>query len=99
MDPEKDVRMYSSGMMASVPVIRGTRVSLWTLIEYLKDGRGLDRFLADHPQVTPAQANWAVLSGLEALASRRKEVLDPGSSPSGGAAAPTSPPDRDTGEV
>lgn len=99
MDPRKDVKMYSSGMMASVPVIRGTRVSLWTLIEYLKDGRGLDGFLADHPQVTPAQANRAILSGLEALVDRRHEVLDPGTGPAGERAPPASPPDRDSGEV
>lgn len=99
MDPEKDVRMYSSGMMASVPVIRGTRVSLWTLMEYLKDGRGLDAFLADHPQVTPAQANRAILAGLEALVDRRQEVLQPGSARPGEAAPPNAPPARDSGEV
>lgn len=99
MDPEKDIRMYSSGMMASVPVIRGTRVSLWTLMEYLKDGRGLDTFLADHPQVTPAQANRAILAGLEALVDRRQEVHGPASRPSGTAATPDTPAGGDSGEV
>lgn len=74
MDPRKDVGLYSSGTMAAVPVIRGTRVSLLSLIEYLNDGRGLDAFLAAHPQVTPAQANRAIVRGLEALVRHRTEV-------------------------
>ncbi len=78
MDSKKDDNRYSSGVMAAVPVIRGTRVSLSTLIEYLKSGRGLEAFLADHPQVTPAQANQAIVLGLEALVERREEVLQVG---------------------
>ncbi len=65
-------RHYSSGVMASVPVIRGTRVPLWTLIEYLETGRGLGAFLKDHPQVTPAQTSRALVLGLRALAEGRE---------------------------
>ncbi len=99
MDPEKDVRMYSSGMMASVPVIRGTRVSLWTLMEYLQDDRGLEAFLADHPQVTRAQVQRTLLSGLQALVDRRQEVHEPGGRPSGESASPGPAPSRDSGEI
>ncbi len=99
MDPEKDVKMYSSGMMASVPVIRGTRVSLWTLMEYLKDGRGLPAFLADHPQVTPAQVDRALLSGLQALVDRRQEVHEPGRPDAGGGTKSDTPREGETGEV
>jgi uncharacterized protein (DUF433 family) len=62
-------------MMAGVPVIVGTRVPLWTLVEYLDDGRGLAAFLADHPQVTAAQADRAIVMGLKALIERREAVL------------------------
>jgi uncharacterized protein (DUF433 family) len=78
MGSEKYPRHHSSGFMASVPVIRGTRVSLGELVVYLKDGRGLEGFLADYPQVTPAQANQAIVAGLEALAEIRHGVLELG---------------------
>jgi uncharacterized protein (DUF433 family) len=71
---DKNARHYSSGMMAGVPVISGTRVPLLTLVEYLEDGRGLESFLADHPQVTVAQANRTIVMGLKALIERRAEV-------------------------
>ncbi len=99
MTSDHDPRLYSSGMMASVPVIRGTRVSLQSLIEYLRDGRGLDAFLADHPQVTPAQANWAILAGLEALVDRREAVHQPDRAKKGDPAPPRSAGHRDSGEV
>jgi uncharacterized protein (DUF433 family) len=67
---------YSSGLMAGVPVIAGTRVPLWTLIEYLEDGRGLSEFLADHAQVTAAQAHRAIVMGLKAVIERRESLLD-----------------------
>lgn len=99
MDTGHDARLYSSGMMASVPVIRGTRVSLWTLMEYLKDGRGLDTFLADHPQVTAAQANRAILAGLEALVDRRQEVHESARGKPGETGRPAAPPGGETGEI
>ena len=87
----QDPKHYSSGLVDAVPVIRGTRVPLWELIAYFRDGRGMDIFLADHPQVTAAQANRAIIDGLEALTERRKEVpgLGRGNSPDA-AAAPLS---------
>jgi len=88
---EKDPRHYTSGMMAGVPVIRGTRVPLWTLIEYLEDGRGLERFLTDHPQVTQAQANLSLVLGLQALMERRTEVGQLGQAPPAGASKTTPP--------
>lgn len=78
MGTEKDPKHYSSGIMASVPVIRGTRVPLWDLIVYLQNGRGLEAFLADFPQVTPAQANQAIVAGLCALAEVRRGVRELG---------------------
>jgi len=95
MDPDKSGRHYTSGMVAAIPVIRGTRVSLLTLIEYLENGRGLEAFLADHPQVTPAQANQAIVVGLRALVERRKEVLELGA---GEAAEQGSPPPAGEGD-
>jgi uncharacterized protein (DUF433 family) len=67
VDSEKDARQYSSGFMAGVPVITGTRVPLLTMIEYLEDGRGLEAFLRDYPQVTPAHAKRTIVNGLKAL--------------------------------
>jgi uncharacterized protein (DUF433 family) len=98
MDSEPRPKHYTSGMMAGVPVITGTRVPLWTLIEYLKDGRGLKAFLADHPQVTPAQANRAIVAGLQALVERREEVLELDRGQPGGPASPPSPQEGDSGK-
>ncbi len=79
MHPENREKLYTSGVMATVPVIRGTRVSLVTLIEYLEDDdRGLQAFLADHPQVSPAQANRTLVVGLQTLIERREGVIDLG---------------------
>jgi uncharacterized protein (DUF433 family) len=96
---DHDPRLYSSGMMASVPVIRGTWVSLPSVIEYLREGRGLDAFLADHPQVTPAQATWAILAGLEALVDRREAVHQASRAKPGDPAPPRSAGQRNSGEV
>lgn len=71
MSPAHDPNRHSSGVVAAVPVIRGTRVPLWTLTEYFRNGRGIEAFLADYPQVTPAQVNQAIIRGLEALVDRR----------------------------
>ena len=98
MDPENTPKHFSSGMMAAVPVIRGTRVSLWALIEYLKDGRGLEAFLAEHPQVTPAQANRAIVDGLQALVERREEVHELGRGKADGPESPRPPREGDSGE-
>jgi uncharacterized protein (DUF433 family) len=65
-------------MLAAVPVIRGTRIPLQALIDYFNDGRGLELFLKDHPQVTRAQAERAIVTGLQALVERRREVVEPG---------------------
>lgn len=92
MDHKTNPEGFSSGMMAAVPVIRGTRVSLWSLIQYLNDGRGLAAFLADHPQVTPAQATRAIVSGLEALVERREEVAVPGTGQPHGSVRPRPDP-------
>jgi len=97
VDPRTNPKGFSSGMMAAVPVIRGTRVSLMSLIQYLNDGRGLEAFLADHPQVTPAQATRAIVTGLEALVERREEVFVPGTGQPLGSASPASPPAPDRG--
>ena len=77
MEPKKSGRHFTSGMMVSVPVIRGTRVPLQSLIDHLESGRGLEGFLEEYPQVTPAQLNRAIILGLQALADRRKESVDP----------------------
>ncbi|HWA58341.1 MAG TPA: DUF433 domain-containing protein [Gemmatimonadales bacterium] len=90
MSTGQDPKNYSSGLVDAVPVIRGTRVPLWELIACFRDGRGLDAFLADHPQVTPAQAMRAIVDGLEALAERRREV--PGLSRGTPADTPVAPP-------
>ena len=74
MDPKQRDNRYTSGVVAAVPVIRGTRVPLWTLIGYLKNGQGLEAFLADHPQVTRAQVNRSIVLALEALVDRRKNL-------------------------
>lgn len=75
--------------MAGVPVIAGTRVPLLTLVEYLEDGRGLPGFLADHPQVTPAQADRAIVLALKSLIERREAVAQlPARPPRDGDAKP-----------
>ncbi len=99
MGTDKEGQHYTSGMMAGVPVIAGTRVPLSTLIEYIEDGRGLEPFLADHPQVTPAQANRAIVVGLRALVERREEVLDLDGGKAGRLTAPRSIPKGESGKA
>lgn len=76
-------------------MIRGTRVPLWTLVEYLDDGPGLAAFLADHPQVTGAQVNQTLVLGLNALIDRREELLRPPGVDSA-ESPPSSPRDQDS---
>jgi uncharacterized protein (DUF433 family) len=91
VDSEKDARQYSSGFMAGVPVITGTRVPLLTMVEYLEDGRGLEAFLRDYPQVTPAQAKRTIVNGLNALIERREEAPELGRGKIGGEQPPPKP--------
>ncbi|HHI78555.1 MAG TPA: DUF433 domain-containing protein [Planctomycetes bacterium] len=43
-------------VLGGIPVFRGTRVPVQTLIDYLEAGDCLDDFLADFPTVTRDQA-------------------------------------------
>lgn len=43
-------------IQGGVPVFRGTRVPVRSLIDYLEAGDDLDAFLADFPSVTREQA-------------------------------------------
>ncbi len=46
----------SDTVLGGIPVFRGTRVPVQTLIDYLEAGDCLDDFLADFPTVTRDQA-------------------------------------------
>lgn len=54
-------------IQGGVPVFRGTRVPVRSLIEYLEGGDDLDTFLADFPSVTREQAVAALEEAAEAL--------------------------------
>lgn len=43
-------------ILGGLPVFRGTRVPLRTLLDYLEAGDSLDEFLDDFPSVTREQA-------------------------------------------
>ena len=67
----------SSGIMAGIPVIRGTRIPLVSLLEHLQAGKGVENFLLEHPSVTPAQLNVALICAVEALIERRTSAVNP----------------------
>jgi uncharacterized protein (DUF433 family) len=46
----------SSEVMSGIPVFKGTRVPIQTLIDHLEAGDSLEVFLADFPSVTREQA-------------------------------------------
>ena len=60
------------------PVFAGTRVSVRALIDHLDRGKGLDGFLAAHPELSRDLAEQALALGLEALL--KNVGLEPGPS-------------------
>jgi uncharacterized protein (DUF433 family) len=64
-----DVVQVSPEVMSGVPVFRGTRVPVQTLLDHLEAGDSLDAFLADFPTVRREQAiQFLELAGKAALA-------------------------------
>ena len=64
-----EVVQVSSEVMSGVPVFRGTRVPVQTLLDYLEAGDALDTFLAEFPTVRREQAiQFLELAGKAALA-------------------------------
>jgi uncharacterized protein (DUF433 family) len=56
-------------VMSGAPVFRGTRVPVRALLDHLKAGDSLDRFLAEFPTVRREQAvQFVELAGTAALA-------------------------------
>ena len=53
MDMTTDGRIISSpGICHGAPVIRGTRIMVWLILEYLANGDSMDDLLAAHPGLT-----------------------------------------------
>ena len=64
-----EVVQVSAEVMSGVPVFRGTRVPVQTLLDHLEAGDSLDTFLADFPTVRREQAiQFLELAGKAALA-------------------------------
>ena len=64
-----EVVEVSADIMSGVPVFRGTRVPVRTLLDHLEAGDSLDAFLADFPTVRRAQAvQFLELAGKAVLA-------------------------------
>ena len=51
-----EIVQVSADVMSGVPVFRGTRVPVQTLLDHLEAGDSLDAFLADFPTVRREQA-------------------------------------------
>jgi uncharacterized protein (DUF433 family) len=51
-----DIVQTSAEVMSGIPVFRGTRVPVQTLLDHLEAGDSLDAFLADFPTVRREQA-------------------------------------------
>ncbi|MEP7327373.1 MAG: DUF433 domain-containing protein [Gemmatimonadota bacterium] len=66
--------LRSSGLVASVPVIRGTKVPLATLAEYLQSSKGAEQFLRHFPAVSEAQLQATLASAVGALIELRIRV-------------------------
>ena len=65
----RDIVEVSQEVMSGVPVFRGTRVPVQTLLDHLEAGDSLDDFLADFPTVQRDQAvRFVELAGKAALA-------------------------------
>jgi uncharacterized protein (DUF433 family) len=64
-----EIVQVSADVMSGVPVFRGTRVPVQTLLDHLEAGDSLDAFLADFPTVRREQAiHFLELAGKAALA-------------------------------
>jgi uncharacterized protein (DUF433 family) len=64
-----EVVQVSGDVMSGVPVFRGTRVPVQTLLDHLEAGESLDTFLAEFPTVRREQAiRFLELAGKAALA-------------------------------
>jgi uncharacterized protein (DUF433 family) len=64
-----DIVQVSAEVMSGVPVFRGTRVPVQTLLDHLEAGDSLDAFLADFPTVRREQAiQFLELAGKAAVA-------------------------------
>jgi uncharacterized protein (DUF433 family) len=64
-----EVVQVSVDVMGGVPVFRGTRVPVQTLLDHLEAGDSLDAFLAEFPTVRRQQAiQFLELAGKAALA-------------------------------
>jgi uncharacterized protein (DUF433 family) len=59
--------LCSPDVMSGIPVFKGTRVPIQTLIDHLEAGDGLDVFLADFPTVTREQAVMVIELAKDAL--------------------------------
>ena len=67
--PDSSVIDRSPGILGGIPVFRGTRVPIGTLLEYLEAGQRLEEFLQDFPTVTREQTVAALELAREALTS------------------------------
>lgn len=64
-----EIVQVSAEVMSGVPVFRGTRVPVQTLLDHLEAGESLAAFLADFPTVRREQAiQFLELAGKAALA-------------------------------
>jgi uncharacterized protein (DUF433 family) len=75
MSREHEIIMRSSGIIAGIAVIPGTRIPIENLIEALRNGRGVEGFLSDYPMVTEAQVMSVTIAALELLVERRERLL------------------------
>jgi uncharacterized protein (DUF433 family) len=55
---------------SEAPVLRGTRLPLWTLFDYLEGGETLEKFLAGFPTVSREMAVAALEEAKELLSAR-----------------------------
>ncbi len=76
MSREHDIIMRSSGIIAGIPVISGSRIPIENLVEALKAGRGIEGFLTDYPMITEAQITNLMVLALELVVERRERLID-----------------------
>jgi uncharacterized protein (DUF433 family) len=48
------------GIMGGVPVVRGTRVPVYVILEHLEAGRSIEQVLHDYPTLTPESVRAAI---------------------------------------
>ncbi len=75
MTQDELTNLRTSGIIDGIPVIRGTRIPIASLVGHLRAGRPLDEFLSISGGVTQAQLCSVIVAGLELMIEQRSHLV------------------------